>query len=313
MDARSVISALFDEAFAKKAWHGPNLWQSVKGVTARQAAWRPAPGRHNIWEETLHAAYWKYAVRRRLEGSRRGRFVLKGSNFFPRPEPGKLSEAAWAADKAILLHEQGTAQSYRQITAQAALTQARSHALGRRPPRRVPCGSNSAVAPPPWKASKQQLRFACRVLMKLAHNPAQLAGRLLKEPDGGNTSGAGAQAIRSVCGRDAADGQDRDMHRAADARQPFHSLRRPVVGFRWRPVDRAEINVIGAPTGRAQSRSQRMARNSDQEFSRAVRGKKIIPQAACFSHRDAIFTQVHAARAARQRHIHTVVHQHARG
>jgi len=105
MDARSVISALFDEAFAKKAWHGPNLWQSVKGVTARQAAWRPAPGRHNIWEETLHAAYWKYAVRRRLEGSRRGRFVLKGSNFFPRPEPGKLSEAAWAADKAILLHE----------------------------------------------------------------------------------------------------------------------------------------------------------------------------------------------------------------
>jgi uncharacterized damage-inducible protein DinB len=27
--------------------------------------------------------------------------VLKGSNFFSRPEPGKLSEVAWTADKAI--------------------------------------------------------------------------------------------------------------------------------------------------------------------------------------------------------------------
>jgi uncharacterized damage-inducible protein DinB len=105
MDARSAILALFDEAFDQKAWHGPNLWQSLKGVTAKQAAWRPAVGRHNIWEETLHTAYWKYAVRRRLAGATRGGFVLKGSNFFSRPEPSKLSEAAWAADKAILRRE----------------------------------------------------------------------------------------------------------------------------------------------------------------------------------------------------------------
>lgn len=105
MDARSAILNLLEEAFARKAWHGPNLWQSLKGVTAEQAAWRPAPGRHNIWEEMLHAAYWKYVVRRKLEGSKRGRFVLAGSNFFPRPEAGKLSEAAWKADKEILRRE----------------------------------------------------------------------------------------------------------------------------------------------------------------------------------------------------------------
>jgi len=74
-------------------------------VTARQAAWRPGRGRHNIWEVTLHAAYWKYAVRRRIEGGNRGSFVLKGSNFFTRPEKGKLSEAAWAADKNLLERE----------------------------------------------------------------------------------------------------------------------------------------------------------------------------------------------------------------
>jgi uncharacterized damage-inducible protein DinB len=96
---------LFEEGFARKTWHGPNLWQSLKGVTAKQAAWRPATNGHNIWELALHAAYWKYAVRRRLEGSKRGSFALQGSNFFARPESGKLSEATWKADKTILRNE----------------------------------------------------------------------------------------------------------------------------------------------------------------------------------------------------------------
>ncbi|MGH9677893.1 MAG: DinB family protein, partial [Candidatus Acidiferrum sp.] len=81
------------------------LKQSIKGVTAKEAAWRPGAGRHNIWEETLHAAYWKYAVRRRIEGGKRGEFAVKGSNFFTRPEKGKLNEAAWRADKELLERE----------------------------------------------------------------------------------------------------------------------------------------------------------------------------------------------------------------
>ena len=105
MNADSVILDLFEEAFERKTWHGPNLWQSMKGVTAKQAAWRPAPNRHNIWEEALHAAYWKYTVRRRLEGGKRGSFVLQGSNFFRRPEAGKVNESAWQTDKAILRQE----------------------------------------------------------------------------------------------------------------------------------------------------------------------------------------------------------------
>jgi hypothetical protein len=105
MKIEELILALFDEAYEKRTWHGPNLKQALKGVTAEQAAWRPGPGRHNIWEEALHAAYWKYAVRRRIEGGKRGSFALKGSNFFPRPEKGKLNEAAWGADKALLERE----------------------------------------------------------------------------------------------------------------------------------------------------------------------------------------------------------------
>ncbi|HTZ33449.1 MAG TPA: DinB family protein [Methylomirabilota bacterium] len=102
MDDNALLLNLLEEGYQRKTWHGPNLRQALKGITAKQAAWRPAPGRHNIWEETLHAAYWKYAVRRRLEGGKRGAFVLKGHNFFPRPEKGKATEAAWRADREIL-------------------------------------------------------------------------------------------------------------------------------------------------------------------------------------------------------------------
>jgi hypothetical protein len=105
MKIAELVLALLDEAYEKKTWHGPNLKQAITGVTAEQAAWRPGPGRHNIWEEALHAAYWKYAARRRIDGGKRGSFALKGSNFFPRPEKGKLNEVAWCEDKALLERE----------------------------------------------------------------------------------------------------------------------------------------------------------------------------------------------------------------
>jgi uncharacterized damage-inducible protein DinB len=105
MKTAEAMLAILEEGYQKKAWHGPNLKQSLKGVTADQAAWRPGERRHSIWELTLHAAYWKYAVRRRLSGGKRAAFVLQGHNFFVRPEKGRLSEAAWKADKQILENE----------------------------------------------------------------------------------------------------------------------------------------------------------------------------------------------------------------
>jgi hypothetical protein len=105
LNSAELILALLDEGYEKKTWHGPNLKQSLRGITARQAAWRPGPGRHNIWEETLHAAYWKYVSRRRMEGGKHGSFALKGSNFFERPEKGNLNEAAWSTDKDLLERE----------------------------------------------------------------------------------------------------------------------------------------------------------------------------------------------------------------
>jgi hypothetical protein len=106
MKTAEALLAILDEGYAKKAWHGPNLVQSLKGVNAKQAAWRPGKGRHNIWELALHVAFWKHAVRRRLGEAELGSFALEGHNFFPRPEKGRANEAAWKADRAILEEEQ---------------------------------------------------------------------------------------------------------------------------------------------------------------------------------------------------------------
>jgi hypothetical protein len=75
----------------------------VRGLSAKQAAWRPGPARHNIWEIVVHAAYWKYAVRRRLTGQKRGSFAYPGSNWFARPSAP--NDVAWRGDVALLREE----------------------------------------------------------------------------------------------------------------------------------------------------------------------------------------------------------------
>lgn len=87
-------------AYDETSWHGPNLRGSLRGVDPVSASWRPDPERHNIWEIVVHAAYWKYAARRRLAREKRGAFPLRGSNWFERPTERGL--AAWKSDMEIL-------------------------------------------------------------------------------------------------------------------------------------------------------------------------------------------------------------------
>ena len=102
MDAVEQLLAIIDRAYDRKSWHGTNLRGSIRGLSATDAAWRPAPNRHNIWEIVVHAAYWKYVVARRFCETARGSFPLKGSNWFKRPGESKASESGWRADVALL-------------------------------------------------------------------------------------------------------------------------------------------------------------------------------------------------------------------
>ena len=99
----ALLLRMMDEGFYRKAWHGTNLRGAIRGLTVSEAAWRPSPERHNIWEIVVHAAYWKYAVRRRIQGGKRGSFVLKGSNWFPRGKD--MDSTLWQEDIRLLEHE----------------------------------------------------------------------------------------------------------------------------------------------------------------------------------------------------------------
>jgi hypothetical protein len=102
LNSIDVLLRLMDEGFDRKSWHGTNLRGSLRGLTVMDVIWRPQPQRHNIWEITLHAVYWKYTVRRRLLGEKRGSFPLKGSNWFDRPIAGQEDEAQWKSDLKLL-------------------------------------------------------------------------------------------------------------------------------------------------------------------------------------------------------------------
>ena len=55
-------------AFEGEAWHGPSVLEALEGVTAAEAARRPLPEAHSIWEITLHIGVWEDVVRRRALG-----------------------------------------------------------------------------------------------------------------------------------------------------------------------------------------------------------------------------------------------------
>ena len=96
----ALLVGLLDESYDKKAWHGPNLEGAIRRLSAEEACWRPHPNRHSIAEHVVHCAYWKYAIRRRLRGDKRGSFALKGSNWFAIPAP--LVDSRWKDLVALL-------------------------------------------------------------------------------------------------------------------------------------------------------------------------------------------------------------------
>ena len=75
----------------------------IKGVTAEQAAARPIPGAHTIWELTQHIRVWEGACLRRLNGDPA---QLPDSEDWS--DVNDRSEAAWEKTKQNLVdtHQQ---------------------------------------------------------------------------------------------------------------------------------------------------------------------------------------------------------------
>src|SRR5688572_14479863 len=70
------------EGYGPGAWHGANLKAAVADVTPALAFWRPAVGRHNIAEISLHHAYFARVVQTQLSGRPAEPFVMAGEDWF---------------------------------------------------------------------------------------------------------------------------------------------------------------------------------------------------------------------------------------
>jgi uncharacterized damage-inducible protein DinB len=86
-------------AYEGNAWHGPSVREALNGVTAEQAAARPLPGAHSIWELAHHIAVWEDVGRRRLEGDRAQIDISSPEDW---PPSDDISERAWEQAKASL-------------------------------------------------------------------------------------------------------------------------------------------------------------------------------------------------------------------
>ena len=96
---------LFDPPPGTGLWYGgATVLGSLRGVAPELAAWKPSLASHSIWELALHVAYWKYAVRRRLDASvPRGAFPRSPANWPRVPEAADAN--AWKEDRALLRRE----------------------------------------------------------------------------------------------------------------------------------------------------------------------------------------------------------------
>ena len=87
------INSQLKRAYQGEAWHGPSLCELLNGVTAEQAAARPIPNTHTIWELVNHIIAWEQIAKRRLEGDP----VKNPPNEMNFPPVSDTSETAWQA------------------------------------------------------------------------------------------------------------------------------------------------------------------------------------------------------------------------
>jgi uncharacterized damage-inducible protein DinB len=98
MNYAEELSRNIERTVSGPVWHGPALSELLDGVTSAQAAARPVPGAHSIWELVLHLSAWAEISRTRLSPLPTSE-PTDDENFPPVAEP---SAQAWIDSRARL-------------------------------------------------------------------------------------------------------------------------------------------------------------------------------------------------------------------
>jgi uncharacterized damage-inducible protein DinB len=115
-DLASALANEIERTVTGPMWHGSALNELLAGVTFEQAAAKPIPRAHSIWELVLHITAWSNIARERLS-HRSLDSVPPEVDFPPVPTP---TEQAWADAKARLLEShQALARATESLSADA--------------------------------------------------------------------------------------------------------------------------------------------------------------------------------------------------
>ena len=102
-DDRQLLLQMIEESYRLPNWNATNLRSALRRVGPEMAAWRPPHAKRSIAEIVVHCAYWKYGLRRRLSGGKRGTFPVKGSNWFN--IGSQITSNQWSEYQALLENE----------------------------------------------------------------------------------------------------------------------------------------------------------------------------------------------------------------
>jgi uncharacterized damage-inducible protein DinB len=80
----------------QKAWteglYHVGWGKALEGLTAQQAAWKPAPQRHSIWQVLHHILFWREYALRAMAGDKPDKAEINRRNW---EEPAEVSDDAW--------------------------------------------------------------------------------------------------------------------------------------------------------------------------------------------------------------------------
>ena len=88
---RQFILDMWDASHEKYTWIPPFI-QSFKDLSPQQAAWKPDPKRHSIWQNLNHITFWREATIRRLKGETVSDEEKEKNNF---AEPAQVNADTW--------------------------------------------------------------------------------------------------------------------------------------------------------------------------------------------------------------------------
>jgi uncharacterized damage-inducible protein DinB len=97
MSEKTRIVDLSSRVMEGDPWHAANIATLLADVTAAEAAARPIPGAHSIWQLVLHMTGWAEEVRSRMSGGPAGN---PAAGDWPRVGP--VGRARWEAARAAL-------------------------------------------------------------------------------------------------------------------------------------------------------------------------------------------------------------------